>query len=69
MSLIIRVKDYPKLVVVSSRAELYFLSWDAPGADKALRLLTAVDIGLPDNRVNDGKVDAKGRLWFGKLQS
>ncbi|XP_045779318.1 regucalcin-like [Maniola jurtina] len=67
VSLIIRVKDYPKLVVVSARSELYFLPWDAPGGDKALRLLTAVDIGLPDNRVNDGKADAKGRLWFGTM--
>lgn len=59
------MKDNPKLVLVSARTELYFLPWDATPGDSALRLLSVVDLGLPDNRCNDGKVDAKGRLWFG----
>ncbi|XP_072933353.1 regucalcin-like [Epargyreus clarus] len=67
VSLVMSAKDYPKMVVVAVRAELYLLSWDAPAGDKALRLLSAVDIGLPDNRINDGKADAKGRLWFGTM--
>ncbi|CAH0731851.1 unnamed protein product, partial [Brenthis ino] len=66
-SLVVRVKDYPKLVLVSVRSALYLLSWDAQEDDSALRLLSSVDIGLPDNRCNDGKVDAKGRLWFGTM--
>ncbi|XP_047537562.1 regucalcin-like [Vanessa atalanta] len=67
VSLVIRVKDYPKLVLVTSRTEVYFLSWDAKDEDTSLRLLSAVDIGFPDNRCNDGKVDAKGRLWLGTM--
>ncbi|XP_032522515.2 regucalcin-like [Danaus plexippus] len=67
VSLIIRVKDYPKLLLISVRSELYFLNWDNFEGDKSLRLLTAVDLGHPDNRCNDGKVDAKGRLWFGTI--
>ncbi|VVD03596.1 unnamed protein product [Leptidea sinapis] len=67
VSLVVTVKDYPKLVLLSSRAELYFLSWDAEEGDSGLRLLTAVDIGKPDNRINDGKVDSQGRLWFGTM--
>lgn len=55
------------MILVSSRAELYFLSWDAEQGDSALRLLTAVDLGKPDNRINDGKVDTQGRLWFGNM--
>ncbi len=29
--------------------------------------LTAVEPGLPTNRLNDGYVDAHGRLWFGSM--
>ena len=65
VSLVVTVKDYPKLILVAVRTELYFLPWDAPDGDSSLRLLSVVDLGLPDNRCNDGKVDAKGRLWFG----
>lgn len=65
MSLVVTVKDYPKLILVSVRSELYFLPWDTFENDSSLRLLSVVDLGLPDNRCNDGKVDAKGRLWFG----
>lgn len=67
MSLIIRVKDYPDMVLVSIRSEIYLTSWSAPRIDRSFRLLSVVDIGKPNNRINDGKVDAKGRLWFGKL--
>ncbi|CAH0596361.1 unnamed protein product [Chrysodeixis includens] len=67
VSLVVTVKDNPKLVLITARSELYFLPWDAPEGDSALRLLSVVDLGLPDNRCNDGKVDAKGRLWFGTM--
>ncbi|KAI5633388.1 SMP-30/Gluconolaconase/LRE-like region domain-containing protein [Phthorimaea operculella] len=67
VSLVVTVKDQPKLMLVSVRTELYLLSWDGPPGDAALRLLTAVDLGHPDNRCNDGKADAKGRLWFGTM--
>jgi sugar lactone lactonase YvrE len=30
-------------------------------------LLTTVEPHRPDNRLNDGYVDAKGRLWFGSM--
>ncbi|KAH9642708.1 hypothetical protein HF086_002978 [Spodoptera exigua] len=69
VSLVVTVKDYPKLILVSVRSELYFLSWDSFENDSSLRLLSVVDLGLPDNRCNDGKVDAKGRLWFGNRRT
>ena len=31
------------------------------------RLLAAVEPSEPDNRLNDGFVDAEGRLWFGSM--
>ncbi|XP_063832381.1 regucalcin-like [Ostrinia nubilalis] len=68
ISLVVTVKDYPKLVLVTVRSELYLLDWNSTAVgDSALRQLSALDIGLPDNRCNDGKVDAKGRLWIGTI--
>lgn len=49
------------------RSEVYLMNWDSANNDQSLALLSVVDLGKPDNRCNDGKVDAKGRLWFGKL--
>lgn len=36
-------------------------------ASGATSLLARVDAGLPANRLNDGCVDAQGRLWFGTM--
>lgn len=33
----------------------------------AFTFLTHVEPGLPTNRLNDGYVDAQGRLWFGSM--
>lgn len=37
-----------------------------PKKDK-FKLLVEVEPGSPDNRLNDGVVDPKGRLWFGTM--
>jgi sugar lactone lactonase YvrE len=34
-----------------------------------LSLIARVDEDLPDNRLNDGVVDAKGRIWFGTMDN
>ncbi|XP_068619628.1 regucalcin-like [Battus philenor] len=67
VSLAVTVKDNPRLLLVAVRAEIYLMSWDGPPNDSSLRLVSVVDLGLPDNRINDGKVDARGRLWFGTM--
>lgn len=67
VSLVVSVKDNPGLVLIAVRSEIYFTSMDDSEGDSSLRLLSVVDLGLPDNRINDGKVDAKGRLWFGTM--
>lgn len=36
-------------------------------ASGAFRLIIEVDSDLPDNRLNDGVVDPKGRIWFGTM--
>lgn len=35
----------------------------------AFSLITRVDSGLPDNRLNDACVDPAGRLWFGSMDN
>ncbi|CAB3233399.1 unnamed protein product [Arctia plantaginis] len=51
-------------VLVSVRSALYLLEWGMTG-DEALRLVTTLDMGLPDNVISDGKPDAEGRFWAG----
>ncbi|KAL4702693.1 hypothetical protein ACJJTC_011558 [Scirpophaga incertulas] len=67
VSLVVTVKNYPNIILLTVRSEVYLMDWNASPGDAALRQLSAVDVGLPDNRCNDGKVDAKGRLWFGTI--
>ena len=35
----------------------------------AFSLIVEVDSDLPDNRLNDGVVDPKGRIWFGTMDN
>ncbi|XP_075984369.1 regucalcin-like [Anticarsia gemmatalis] len=51
-------------VLVAVRSSLYLLDWTVAG-DAALRLLTTVDLGMPDNVINEGKPDPEGRFWAG----
>ncbi|XP_022121152.2 regucalcin [Pieris rapae] len=51
-------------LLVAVRSALYLLDWNVTG-DAALRLLTTVDQGLPDNIINEGKPDGEGRFWAG----
>lgn len=51
-------------LLIAARSSLYLFDWNIPG-DNAMRLLTTVDIGLPDNVINEGKPDAEGRFWAG----
>lgn len=53
-------------LLVAVRSSLYLLDWGVAG-DAALRLVTTLDQGLPDNVINEGKADAHGRFWAGNL--
>ncbi|MDB5733893.1 MAG: gnl [Alphaproteobacteria bacterium] len=41
--------------------------YDFNPADGSFALICTVEPDLPGNRLNDGAVDAKGRLWFGSM--
>nr|CAJ2313422.1 Regucalcin [Metisa plana] len=64
---VVTVADAPGVLLVCVRTELYFMHWNSTKGDDSLRLLSVLDLGLPNNRCNDGKVDAKGRLWIGTM--
>ncbi|XP_026332298.1 regucalcin-like [Hyposmocoma kahamanoa] len=53
-----------KRLIVSVRTSLYLLDFNSKG-DSALRLLTTVENGQPDNVINEGKADVDGRFFFG----
>ncbi|XP_068619545.1 regucalcin-like [Battus philenor] len=53
-----------KRQLVAVRTGLYLLDWTVEG-DSALRLLTVLDDGMPDNQINEGKSDVEGRFWVG----
>ena len=38
---------------------------------KNIKILSSIGVELnkPDNRINDGKIDTKGRLWFGTMNT
>ncbi|CAA9995027.1 unnamed protein product [Nesidiocoris tenuis] len=64
---IVPVKNQPDYFVVGEKLKIVVVHWDT----KSNELLSKkVLVTLPEpqtNRINDGKVDAKGRLWLGTM--
>ncbi|XP_076255381.1 regucalcin-like [Rhynchophorus ferrugineus] len=67
VSLIVPVKGQRNKFVISLEREVYVVTWDGE-SEKASSLskLGEVDQGT-QTRINDGKCDPKGRLWFGTM--
>ncbi len=53
--------------VVGCKTGLYTFDPRGNSGTGHFELLTHVEPGLPDNRLNDGYVDHHGRLWFGSM--
>lgn len=53
-----------KRLLIAVRSQLFVFDMDKPG-HSGLRLLRSLDEGKPDNVLNDGKADARGRFWGG----
>lgn len=65
MNIVLPIENSNRMLV-GVRNELFLLDWNRPG-DSALRFVAAFDQGLPDNILNEGKIDARGRFWGGKI--
>ncbi|TRY68489.1 hypothetical protein TCAL_01383 [Tigriopus californicus] len=68
ISLIVPIEGQDDEFVISRGRTLSILKW-TPGSDdyQIIRDLHEVDASQPKNRLNDGKCDAKGRLWAGTM--
>ncbi len=62
------VEDRDDEFVVGAGKEVVLIRWDGrSGQATALRVLGEVDKLKPANRINDGKCDPSGRLYFGTM--
>ena len=50
-------------ILLATKCRFAYLDWSTG----ALTTVAKVDEDKPDNRFNDGKCDAKGRFWAGKI--
>ncbi|XP_014356902.2 regucalcin-like [Papilio machaon] len=69
VSFIISLEGTTDHFVVGLERKLVIIKWDGGEGSKVeiIKELAEVDIELPTNRLNDGKVDPKGRLFAGSL--
>jgi gluconolactonase len=68
ISFIVPVENTTDEFVISAKRRLLLIRWDGKSTRvKVLKLLVEVDHAYPGNRINDGKVDPKGVLFFGSM--
>lgn len=69
IGVIIPIKAHPNQFVITSDRNVYLTRWDTENdaTAEAPTVLHHVDQTKPKNQFNDGKADAKGRLWTGTL--
>ncbi|XP_034943078.1 regucalcin-like isoform X2 [Chelonus insularis] len=55
--------------VVGCGTNVLELTWDtsANNTNPITKVIASVDTDRDDTRINDGKIDAKGRFWFGTM--
>lgn len=64
---VILSKHYPNLFYVGVNRSLVALEWDGGNNTPTNHMvLTTISQDRPHTRINEGKADSKGRLWFGK---
>lgn len=65
-SIIIPVKGKQNQFVVGSGNEIDIVTWDGV-SEKVSKIEKIVEMKQTDSRLNDGKIDPKGRLWIGSI--
>ena len=68
VTLIVPVKDEANKYVVGVGRSLQMMEWDGLSSQpSSLTTMFTVEPDRPENRFNDGKCDARGRLWAGTM--
>ncbi|KAG7165085.1 Regucalcin-like 1 [Homarus americanus] len=72
ITLVVPHKNEKNTFVVSIGRNLAAVTWPDPNQDFSVtaddyKVLATVEQDLPDNRFNDGKCDANGRMWAGTM--
>jgi len=66
VSVVAPVEGYSDKYLVTIERDVQIMEWDGKSATpSSLKKLYTVDDHCKTNRINDGKCDAKGRLWAG----
>lgn len=65
---VIPVEDKDDEFVVGVEREIMIIRWDGKSREASVvQVLAEVDQGKPKNRINDGKCDLNGELFFGTM--
>lgn len=65
---IVPVEGIKDEFIVGAKRNVLLIRWDGRSSQAtSLRVLAEVDKETPGNRINDGKVDPKGALFFGTM--
>lgn len=68
VSFILPVEGTTDQFVITKGRQLIKIEWDGVNDNvKELEVLTETDKDVPTNRINDGKADPLGRVWFGTM--
>lgn len=64
---VIPSQNDPHLFIVGVERSLFAIKWDGKGQIESKKNLTTVSQQFPTSRINDGKADPMGRVWFGTM--